>query len=103
MAHNIALTADALWRIALVGVIFGAGLPTLFAVGVRALAYGQGDAGPVGDGSRTATHPVGRLVAFACFAVVVAAVALGILFIVTSGFGKVVSFEHVYPVIADKK
>ena len=101
MGHTIALASDALWRIALAGVIFGAGLPALFAVGVRALAYSQG-AGPVGDGPRPAVRPVGRVVAYACFAVVVAAVALGILFIVTSGFGKVVSFEHVYPVIADK-
>lgn len=101
MVHNISLVADSLWRIALLGVLFGAGLPTLFAVGVRALTWGQGDV--AADGPATGPNPAGRVVALVCFAVLVTAVVLGLLFIVTSGFGKVVTFEHVYPVIADKK
>ncbi len=46
--------------------------------------------------------PGGKALAVVCFAVVVAAVALGITFIVASGFGKALSFEHVYPTIVDK-
>jgi hypothetical protein len=37
-----------------------------------------------------------------CFAVVLAAVALGIIYIVASGFGKALSFDHIYPTLVDK-
>ena len=50
-----------------------------------------------------AAHPVGRVLAALCFAVVLAGVALGITFIVASGFGKALSFENVYPTLIDKE
>lgn len=104
MGHTFSLEFQALWKILVVGLILGAGLPTLFATGIRALAYGQGGDAEVASGGTAATaHPIGRLVAVACFAIVIVAVVLGIVFIVASGFGKVLSFEHVYPMIVDKK
>jgi hypothetical protein len=87
----------------IVGLILGAGLPALFAVGVRSMAYGQGgDAEEHAVGAAPAPHPVGRLVGALCFLVVVLAVALGITYIVASGFGRVLSFDHVYPTIVTK-
>ena len=105
MGHTFELELQALWKILLVGVILGAGLPTLFAAGIRAMAYGQGGDAELhaAGGASAAAHPIGKVVAGICFAIVLLAVALGITFIVASGFGKVLSFEHVYPVIADKK
>ena len=47
-------------------------------------------------------HPAGRVVALACFAVVLAGIALGLTIILAAGQGKVVSFDHVYPTIVDK-
>ena len=43
------------------------------------------------------------MLAAVCFAVVVAGVALGITFIVASGFGKALSFEHIFPTLIDKE
>ena len=106
MGHTFELELQALWKILLIGIVLGAGLPTLFAAGVRAMAYGQGGDAEVNDSGVTAAavpHPLGKVLAGACFAIVLLAVALGIVFIVASGFGKVLSFEHVYPAIADKK
>ena len=104
MGHTFELELQALWRILVIGLVLGAGLPALFAVGVRALAYGQGgDAEVHRIGANPPAHPVGKLLAGLCFAIVLAAVVLGIVFIVASGFGKVLSFEHIYPVITDKK
>lgn len=60
---------DAIWRVLLVGILLGAGLPALFSLGVRQQAHGH--RGP----------------AVAAFAVVGAAVALGIAGIVAHGFG----------------
>jgi hypothetical protein len=102
--HNVTLAFEAAWKVLVVGVILGAGLPALFAVGVRSMAYGQGGnaerhaAGSAGP----AAHPAGRLVAGLCFLVVVLAVVLGISYIVATGFGKAITFDHVYPTITDK-
>jgi hypothetical protein len=96
---TLALEAAALWRILAVSLLLGAGLPALFAVGIRASALASGGAAE-DDGARP--RPGARAVAVLCFGVVLLAVALGITFVVASGFGKALSFEHVYPMIVDK-
>ncbi|GAA0295741.1 hypothetical protein [Kineococcus aurantiacus] len=99
MVQNLTLVGEALWKILVAALILGAGLPVLFSAGVRAMAYG---AGGDAETNHAPGHPVGKVLAVVCFAVVVAAVALGITFIVASGFGKALSFEHVYPTVVDK-
>ncbi len=70
---------DAIANIVVVGLIVGAGLPALFALGVRALAAPSGDEN---DGEVS----VGRkIVAGACFAVTLAAVAFAVAFIAAGG------------------
>lgn len=76
----------------LAGVILGAGLPAVFALGIRALAYGAVDGQKVSDHQ---PHPGMRVLAYACFALVLAAIALGIGIIVASGFGM--RFELGWP------
>ncbi|MBT0769666.1 hypothetical protein KIH74_12080 [Kineosporia sp. J2-2] len=101
--HTLALEWQAIWKILLTGLALGAGLPTLFAVGVRSLAYGTGgDAEEHAPGVTPAPHPVGRAVAYLCFAIVLLVVALGLVMIVASGFGKTLDFSSVYPVLRDK-
>jgi hypothetical protein len=95
-------------QVLLVSLIVGAGLPALFAVGVRSLAAGRvggprADAQSAGPG---AGQPGGSRLAtmfgIACIAVVLAAVALGITVIVAAGFGKSVSFSGVIPALVSK-
>ncbi|MDN5803185.1 MAG: hypothetical protein L0H26_01140 [Microlunatus sp.] len=101
--HTVALALEAAGKVLWVGLLLGAGLPALFALGVRSLAFGSGgDAEVHPAGQAPAAHPVGRLLAGICFGLVILAAALGILFIVASGFGKTLSFEHIYPLIVDK-
>jgi hypothetical protein len=100
VGHVVTLELQALWKILAVGLLLGAGLPVLFSVGIRAMAYAAG--GNAETGTATAPHPAGRLVGIACFAVVLLCVALGITFIVATGFGRTLSFEHVYPTIVPK-
>lgn len=98
--NNLSFALQGAWKVLLAGIILGAGLPAVFGLGVRFMALGAG-----GDAEVDAAppRPVGKALAAVCFAVVIAAVVLGIIFIVASGFGKVLSFEHVYPMIVDKK
>lgn len=65
-------TMNSLWQVVLVGLLLGAGLPSLFALGVRSLHAGRSvEGGPA--------HPLGIAGAVVCFAVVALAVAGGIL------------------------
>ncbi|MBI5027389.1 MAG: hypothetical protein HZB48_00865, partial [Actinobacteria bacterium] len=38
---------DGAWRVLLIGMVLGAGLPTMFAFGIRALAWGTGGAAEI--------------------------------------------------------
>lgn len=76
---------NALWKIVVVGFLAGAGLPALFAVGVRALfpPVGAGGAGGAEAGVlRPRAGALGHIVAGVCFAVVLAAIGWGISIIV---------------------
>jgi hypothetical protein len=80
------INLSALWKICVIGLICGAGLPAIFAVGLRLLSLPAHGAGPVSeDDDRIYLGNVpGAIGAGACFAVVLAAVGLGIYWIVSS-------------------
>ena len=84
----------ALWQIVVVGLLCGAGLPAVFAIGLRALQLGTAPvpAGSVGSGSvgsgsggsapAVRPTPLALVAAGICFAVVLAAIIWGIYLIV---------------------
>jgi hypothetical protein len=80
--HNLGLALDGAWKVLLASLILGAGLPALFAVGVRSMADGTGGA----PGSQP--HRIGTIAAYVCFAVVLLGALLGIAYIVASGLGR---------------
>ena len=92
------LAFNSAWKVLLASVLLGAGIPAIFALGVRGLAAGNGQL-TTGDSPK----PAGKIVAAICFLIVLAAVALGLAIIIGSGFGKTVSFEHIIPTLVDKK
>jgi len=102
--HNLGFALEGAWKVLLASVILGAGLPALFALGIRSLAYGAGGEAEVHESgvSGPTAHPIGTVVGYLLFAIVVLGVVLGITFIVASGFGKALSFEHIFPTIVDK-
>lgn len=69
---EIALSAG---RVLLVGIVLGAGLPALFALGLRLQSAGAGDA----DG--TSRRPALTALGYVLFAIVVAVVITGVLWI----------------------
>ncbi|MFV0461207.1 MAG: hypothetical protein ACK5MT_20840 [Actinomycetales bacterium] len=96
--HNFQYALSGGFHVLWVGLLLGAGLPALFALGIRSLAYGT-NAGELAHGK---THPIGTVLAGICFAAVLIGVTIGITLIVASGFGKTLSFEHIIPVLVDK-
>jgi hypothetical protein len=75
---------QALWQIVVFGLLAGAGLPALFALGLRALSMGgrttataEGD-----DQAIVGGNPAGMVLGGLCFLIVLAGIAGGIYFIV---------------------
>ena len=97
--NNLSLALDGAWKVLVASLLLGAGLPVIFAAGVRSMALGSGGDAEV---DHAQPRPIGRALAVACFLLVLAGVALGITIVVASGFGKAVSFQHVYPTIVNK-
>jgi hypothetical protein len=89
---NLHFALDGAWRVLVASIALGAGLPLLFALGIRSLASG---------GEAPAAVPA-KVTAYLLFAVVVLGILLGLTFIVATGFGKALSFEHIYPTIVAK-
>ncbi len=83
---NIAAIAvkelQALWQILVVGLVLGAGLPALFALGIRSLNSGRVAVAGGLDGQDTRASTAGTIGAWLCFAVCILAVAFGIVVIV---------------------
>lgn len=68
-----------IWKVLLVGLVLGAGLPALFSVGIRT------SSGTVSaDGSTTAPTPAGRAIAVVCFAIVALVVVAAIVVLAAS-------------------
>ena len=93
------LFGNAIGQVLAISVVVGGGLPALFAVGIRAMAAGAGGGAEVDHAS---ARPAMKLVGYACFALVLAVIALGLTIIVASGFGYHVSFAHVFPTLVEK-
>lgn len=94
----LGLALDGAWRVLLAGLLLGAGLPMLFALGVRSMAYAAGFPAVAPSSARAIGA---RAVGVLCFAVVVG-VVLGLTVIVASGFGTALSVSHLYPTLVTK-
>ena len=98
---------DSAWKVVIWSVVLGAGLPALFAVGVRTTVLANAGRPGLEAGGESAPRTPGhrgvyRVIGVVCFALVVAAVVIGLTIIAATGFGKEVSFEHVYPTVQPK-
>ena len=104
MSENLGFALEGAWKVLFAGLVLGAGLPLLFALGIRSLAWGAGGEAEVHESGVTGPkpQPIGTVLGWLLFLIVLAGIVLGITFIVASGFGKALSFEHIYPTIVDK-
>jgi hypothetical protein len=80
----LAKSFESLWQVVAVGLLLGAGLPALFALGVRSL---ENDRVLLADGAELSSRPsrAGKAGAVVCFGATALAVAFGIVVII---FGK---------------
>ena len=90
---NFLLALEGAWHVLLVGLVLGAGLPALFALGIRALSMGASD-----PGGRRRPSLAGRVIAGLCCAVVLLGILAGIGVIVAHGLGAQLTFNGLIPV-----
>jgi hypothetical protein len=97
------LFLEAAGQVALVALLLGAGLPALFALGVRSFTL-AGGAGADGESPTPSRIPVSllRTIGTLCFVLVVAAVAIGLSVIIATGFGQEISFDGLVPTFVPK-
>lgn len=96
--NQVLAALDSAWRVLAIGLVLGAGLPALFSVGIRQAALAR-----VPESAGVHVHAqLHRVFAALVFAVVVAAVALGLAYIVAHGFGYLITFDGLLPVIRKK-
>ncbi len=79
------INPTAIFQIIVVGLILGAGLPSLFSLGVRLNAEGVG---VVSHGGATKKNPALLALSYVLFALVLAAVIIGVLFIARDFIGQ---------------
>jgi len=100
------LFLDAAGQVAVAAVLLGAGLPALFAVGVRSFTLASAAGRPGADGNTTTQSrlpiPVLRTIGTLCYVLVVLAVVIGLSVIIATGFGQELSFENVIPTFVPK-
>lgn len=75
--HTLVTNLNALWQVTVAGLVLGAGLPIVFAVGVR--LWSAADTVPTQGSAAQRNYPA-LVGAYACFALVVAAIITGILY-----------------------
>jgi hypothetical protein len=74
------INLQAIWKIVVFGLVLGAGLPSLFAVGLFSLSKGPRQTATEGGDSDVVVggNPLGILAAALCFLIILAAIAWGI-------------------------
>lgn len=77
---DFAETARSVLNVLLIGLLFGAGLPALFSFGIKAVDTGDGHIDEA-TGAVTTPQPAMKAVGYGLYAVIVAAIAFGILWI----------------------
>lgn len=93
----ISLALEGAFQVLLFGLLLGAGLPTIFALGIRALSFGTHDEDEAANDHRP--HPLAKVLAGLCFAVVLLGIVAGVGTIVAHGFGVSVGFDGLLPTI----
>ena len=94
VGYDLKYTVEALWKVLVASLILGAGLPTLFATGIRALAWGEG-----GDAEISHARPnhLGRVIAIVLFLVVLYGIVIGLMYVIATGQGGDVQFRNGFP------
>lgn len=89
-------------QVLLASLIFGVGLPVVFALGIRAYGWGSGQMRSGDEEVGTARRTFGRILLWSCLAVVILGLLAGLAVILSSGLGMDLHFDGLVPVLTPK-
>ncbi len=101
--NSIELALGGAARVLVSGLVFGAGLPFVYALAMRCLTIGATTSTSKDGAISVRPSLVGRALAALLIALVVGGVVLGLVIIVASGQGNTVSFDGIIPTIVPKE
>jgi hypothetical protein len=101
VSYDLKFAVETIWKVGVASLVLGAGLPILFAVGIRSLAWGSGGEA---EAAPARANPLGKVLAGVIFLIVAYAIAAGIVYIIATGKGANydITFKHVIPEIYKK-
>jgi hypothetical protein len=101
VGYDLKFAVETIWKVALASLILGAGLPVLYAAGIRSLAWGSGGDAEV---AHARPNPIGKVLAGVIFLVVAYAIVAGIVYIIATGKGSNydITFKNLIPEIQKK-
>jgi hypothetical protein len=101
VGYDLKFAAETIWKVALASLILGAGLPVLYASGIRSLAWGSGGDAEV---THARPNPLGKILAGVIFLIVAYAIVSGIVYIIATGKGSNydITFQNLIPEIQKK-
>lgn len=100
--NTIAQALSGGWNVLYTSLVFGAGMPIVYALAMRARVTGATVTVDEQGKERVRPTLLGTIVATLLIIVIVGIVSLGIALIAASGLGKTVSFDTVIPTLVDK-
>jgi hypothetical protein len=102
--EDVKYAFEAIWKVLIAAVILGAGLPALFAGGIRSLAWAEGGSTETSaDGTPAKGNPIGWVIAAVLFLIVAYGLVIGIYYVIATGHGKELQFNSIWPEQVKKK
>lgn len=103
--EDVKFAWEAIWKVLVAAVVLGAGLPAIFAVGIRSLAWAEGGSSETttAGGSPAKGNPIGWVVAGVLFLIVAYCLVIGIYYVIATGHGKELHFGSIWPDQVKKK
>ena len=100
--NTLQLLFEGASKVFVAGLVFGAGLPVVYALALRVLTIGSTSYADATGEIHSTPRISSRLFAGLLIGVVIAGIVVGMMIIVATGFGKEVSFDSIYPTITEK-
>lgn len=94
--NTLELALQGAGKVLTAGLLFGAGMPIVYALAMRVLTIGSTETTIDGE-TVMVSSTLGRVLMGILMALIVAVIAIGILIIVASGLGKSVAFVGDFP------
>lgn len=102
--EDVKFAFQAIWKVLVAAVILGAGLPAIFAGGIRSLAWAEGGTSETSTGGGPAKgNPIGWVLAGILFLIVAYGLVIGIYYVIATGHGKELQFTSIWPEQVKKK